>query len=197
MTNKQDVPKQLMKHEKWHTCLKWQQQNLEMEEPIETFPELHHHLSDLWVNVINLVTFLGNHLGDPAVKDFVLKLKSLILSCILGLDFADRDMFVQFVGIGVGHEVQYNSSMIGQHCEYQDDKDDSDIDVNSEEDNGEEDNGEEDDSEEDNGEEDDGEEDNDKIDDNEESASELEEDNLEEDDWEDDDSESDENLYKF
>lgn len=68
MTNKQDVRKQLAKHERRHTRLRRQQQDLDIEEPIETLPELHHHLSDSWVNVINLATLLRDHSSDPAVK---------------------------------------------------------------------------------------------------------------------------------
>ncbi|KIK36237.1 hypothetical protein CY34DRAFT_94767, partial [Suillus luteus UH-Slu-Lm8-n1] len=87
MTNKQDVQKQLAKHERRHTRLRRQQQDLDIEEPIETLPELHHHLSDSWVNVINLATLLRDHSSDPAVKDFIPKLKNHILSRMLGLEY--------------------------------------------------------------------------------------------------------------
>jgi hypothetical protein len=78
MTNKQDVPKQLAKHERRHTHIRRQRQDLEMdsEEPVETFPELHHHLSDSCVNVINLATFLRDHSSDPAVKVRVCPLRT-------------------------------------------------------------------------------------------------------------------------
>ncbi|KAG2100432.1 uncharacterized protein F5147DRAFT_655550 [Suillus discolor] len=46
-----------------------------MEEPFEPLPELHHHL------------FLSDHSGDPAVKDFVPKLKNHLLSHILGFKY--------------------------------------------------------------------------------------------------------------
>ncbi|KAG2037989.1 hypothetical protein BDR03DRAFT_862933, partial [Suillus americanus] len=87
MTNRQDVLKQLAKHERRHTRLRWQQQDLEIEEPIETMPELHHHLLDSWVNVINLATLLHDHSSDPALKDFVPKLKNHILSHVLGFEY--------------------------------------------------------------------------------------------------------------
>ena len=34
------------------------------------------------------------------------------LSLLLLLSFADRDMYVRFVGFGVGHAIQYNQSLM-------------------------------------------------------------------------------------
>ncbi|KAG2051821.1 hypothetical protein BDR06DRAFT_983417 [Suillus hirtellus] len=87
MTNKQDIPMQLAKHERRHTRFRWQQQSVEIEDPIANVLELHHHLSDSWVNVINLAAYLVDHSCDPTIKDFIPKLKNHLLSCILELEY--------------------------------------------------------------------------------------------------------------
>ncbi|KAG2061622.1 hypothetical protein BDR06DRAFT_1042018 [Suillus hirtellus] len=211
MTNKKDVSKQLVQHERQQTCLRWQQQ-LQTEEPAMSSPELHHHLSDSWANSdfilklknhllsrvlgyeydgnehqfsdserndlcfinnlcwVNYTTYdvqhnqdsmrpgyncaimtlsreEGNHIHPfwvgfvPTTDDsafgfldlsFVIHGCHLIPAFVQGHSnallrhspsecfyvniFADRDMFAHFTGIGVGHDIQYNSPAIRQHC---------------------------------------------------------------------------------
>ncbi|KAG2056611.1 hypothetical protein BDR06DRAFT_981320 [Suillus hirtellus] len=90
MTNKKDGSKQLVWHERQQTRLR-QQQQLQTEEPAVLSPELHHHISDLWANSVNLAAFLSNNSGDPALKiilqDFILKLKNHLLSRVLGYKY--------------------------------------------------------------------------------------------------------------
>ncbi|KIO00573.1 hypothetical protein M404DRAFT_29500 [Pisolithus tinctorius Marx 270] len=82
--NKQKPAKQLAKQERRHTHIRHQldaagESSTKLEETA-ALSKFHHHLSDSLSNAINLAAFLSQNSEDPAVKDFIPKLKDHLLS---------------------------------------------------------------------------------------------------------------------
>ncbi|KIK81964.1 hypothetical protein PAXRUDRAFT_14969 [Paxillus rubicundulus Ve08.2h10] len=94
-TNKQEPAKQLARQERRHTRVRRQldavhssaTSGLEQKNHEELSPVVHHNLSSSSNNTINLAKFLSDRSDDPAVKDFIPKLKNHLLSRLLDLDY--------------------------------------------------------------------------------------------------------------
>ncbi|KAG2139092.1 uncharacterized protein EDB93DRAFT_1253157 [Suillus bovinus] len=101
LTSKLYTPGQLAKHECRRRVLRRIAEiggvtsGLDSHSPTDVPPSMssrsHHHIVTTQSNTINLFTFLREHGGDPAVKDFVLRLKDHILYRLRELDITYCD----------------------------------------------------------------------------------------------------------
>ncbi|KAF8835227.1 hypothetical protein BDN67DRAFT_1015721 [Paxillus ammoniavirescens] len=99
-TNKQEPAKQLARQERRHTRVRRQLDRVNTavglkQKSSENMPPVaHHNLSDSSTNAVNLAKFLSDRPDDPALKDFVPKLKNHLLSRLLNLDYdGDEHIF--------------------------------------------------------------------------------------------------------
>ncbi|KIK33786.1 hypothetical protein CY34DRAFT_99004 [Suillus luteus UH-Slu-Lm8-n1] len=84
-TNKHDTSKQLAKQERRHTRIRRQQSSESTILALNIYTgdlplKAHHSLSANQSNNINLASYLGEHRDDPAIKNFIPKLKDHLLS---------------------------------------------------------------------------------------------------------------------
>ncbi|KAG2131738.1 uncharacterized protein EDB93DRAFT_1094220, partial [Suillus bovinus] len=99
LTNKLDMPGQLAKHEHRRHVLRRVAEaggsvpSASNQSHADTPPSLkiHHHISNSQNNPVRLFTFLQENEGDPAIKNFILKLRDHILYRLQGLDISYCD----------------------------------------------------------------------------------------------------------
>ncbi|KIK14293.1 hypothetical protein PISMIDRAFT_17380 [Pisolithus microcarpus 441] len=101
-TNKRDVATGLTKQERRQTRIRRQLGDYTSQEiisdivspdEIELSPELHHIMRALPCNAFNLASFLRENQSDPAVKNFVPKMKDHLLSRLYGYEYDGDEHF--------------------------------------------------------------------------------------------------------
>ncbi|KIK10901.1 hypothetical protein PISMIDRAFT_19979, partial [Pisolithus microcarpus 441] len=101
-TNKRDVATGLTKQERRQTHIRRQLGDYTSQEiisdivspdEIELSPELHHIMRALPCNAFNLTSFLRENQSDPAVKNFVPKMKDHLLSRLYGYEYDGDEHF--------------------------------------------------------------------------------------------------------
>ncbi|KIK31437.1 hypothetical protein CY34DRAFT_19925 [Suillus luteus UH-Slu-Lm8-n1] len=101
LTNKLDTPAQLAKHERRRRVLRRVAEadgivsstsnRSQADAPPSVSSEMHHHIANSLNNPVNLFAFLRENDGDPAVKNFIPKLRDHILYRLRGLDVSHCD----------------------------------------------------------------------------------------------------------
>ncbi|KIK20503.1 hypothetical protein PISMIDRAFT_65662, partial [Pisolithus microcarpus 441] len=95
-TNRRDVATGLTKQERRQTRIRRQLGDHTSQEmmpdivsphEIESSPELHHVMRALPCNAFNLASFLSENRSDPAVKNFMPKMKDHLLSQLYGYEY--------------------------------------------------------------------------------------------------------------
>ncbi|KAI6113494.1 hypothetical protein EV401DRAFT_1890216 [Pisolithus croceorrhizus] len=117
-TNKHDPMSQLAKQERQSTCtcqdLDGQTIVAESKEKEEDAPLTNcYNLSQAYYNVINLAAFLNDHNGDPAIMNFIPRLKDHLLARLQKLEYdGDECIFMsdEWASVNFVHDILWTCS---------------------------------------------------------------------------------------